>query len=76
MPPALGRALVKALPSKSVQRFVAVVDAMDEQARKVFYGKRAALEKGDEKVVHQIGEGRDILSILSKFGHLAYVSAC
>lgn len=37
---------------------------MDQQARLIFGGKMAALEKGDAAVVQQIGEGKDILSIL------------
>ena len=40
---------------------------MDEMSKKIFYHKKAALEKGDTAVVHQIGEGRDILSVLSEF---------
>lgn len=74
VPAALGRAFVKAMPFTSVQRIVSVVDVMDEHSRKVFHGKRAALETGDEKVSQQIGEGRDILSILSRLLRPIYLS--
>lgn len=39
---------------------------MDETSKKIFYLKKAALEKGDDTVVQQIGEGRDIMSVLSE----------
>ena len=39
--------------------------SMEAQSKNIFHGKRTALEKGDEAVVHQIGEGKDIMSILS-----------
>lgn len=32
----------------------------------IFNAKKAALEKGDDAVVLQIGEGRDIMSVLSE----------
>lgn len=39
---------------------------MDETSKEVFNHKKMALMKGDDAVVHQIGEGNDIISILSK----------
>ena len=30
-------------------------------------GKKAALAKGDTELTHEIGEGKDIISILSEF---------
>ena len=59
-------ALAPYLPIPHWGRMLKVVDTMDSQSRNVFYGKKAALEKGDEAVTHQIGEGRDIMSILSE----------
>ena len=49
-----------------MRRYRDIVDVMDEQSRNIYQGKKAALEKGEEAVVQQIGEGRDIMSILSK----------
>ena len=53
------------LPIHNWHEMLSVVDTMDTQSKKIFHSKRAALEKGEEAVVHQIGEGRDIMSILS-----------
>lgn len=52
--------------SKRARRFRDVGMTLEAESKKIFYAKRAALEQGDEAVVHQIGEGNDILSILSK----------
>lgn len=45
---------------------IKATNTMDEMSRNIFYEKKAALKKGDDSVVHQIGEGRDIMSILSE----------
>ena len=62
--PAFRRALVELIPAKKVKEFRNVIDFLDSQARKIFYEKKAALLKGDEAVSAQIGEGKDILSIM------------
>ncbi|TFY69723.1 hypothetical protein EVG20_g3026 [Dentipellis fragilis] len=43
-----------------------IVDVMDETTREVFEHKKAALAQGDDALLHQIGEGRDIMSVLLK----------
>lgn len=43
-----------------------MVDVIHETSKMIFYSKKAALEKGDDAVVHQVGEGRDIISVLSE----------
>ncbi|KAA1472320.1 cytochrome P450 [Dentipellis sp. KUC8613] len=47
-------------------KLVGIVDIMDETTREVFERKKAALAQGDDALLHQIGEGRDIMSILLK----------
>lgn len=54
------------LPWPDLNRIVYLADVMDETSRMIFYSKKAALEKGDDAVVHQVGEGRDIMSVLSE----------
>ena len=44
-----------------------VSETLAEQSQKIYKAKIAALAKGDDAVVHQIGEGKDILSILSRW---------
>ncbi|EIM79589.1 cytochrome P450 [Stereum hirsutum FP-91666 SS1] len=64
--PSFRRWAVRFLPSKNVQLLIKATKAMDETSKKIFYLKKAALEKGDDTVVQQIGEGRDIMSVLMR----------
>lgn len=49
-----------------MRKYREIVSTMDEHSRQIFNSKKAALERGDESVVQQLGEGRDIMSILSQ----------
>lgn len=42
-----------------------VVDRMSKRSVEIYESKKGALEKGDDEVVQQIGEGKDIMSVLS-----------
>ena len=64
-----------------MKRAYDIVKTMDEQSTKIYRSKKAALEKGDESVVHQMSEGKDIMSILCEWekspgfmGNLALMS--
>ncbi|PSR73475.1 hypothetical protein PHLCEN_2v10767 [Hermanssonia centrifuga] len=63
-PPGLRRFVAKFLPYSKMQQLREIVDTLDYQSRKVYNQKKVALEKGDAAVVQQIGEGKDIISIL------------
>lgn len=63
--PALRRNIAKFLPDKNMQELRRIIETLAGHAREVYNTKKAALEKGDEAVMHQVGEGKDILSILS-----------
>ena len=52
------------VPLRMVKDVVYLIDTLDRQSRAVFESKKAALEKGDEAVILQVGEGRDLLSIM------------
>ncbi|KAA1468090.1 cytochrome P450 [Dentipellis sp. KUC8613] len=54
------------VPWKAVRSLVGIVDVMHKTSQRIISEKRMALLKGDEAVLHQIGEGRDILSVLLK----------
>ena len=58
--------VVKQIPNARLQRLIEICSTMDRYSRIIFHGKKAALEKGEHDVVHQIDEGKDVLSILSK----------
>lgn len=60
----LRRHLITLVPNQGVQDLKVIVDSVDARSREIIEGKRAALRAGDEAVKHQIGEGKDIMSIL------------
>ncbi|CDO71925.1 hypothetical protein BN946_scf184940.g72 [Trametes cinnabarina] len=58
------RKIVKMLPFAVAQRMIEISDALAAQSTKLVNDKRAALAQGDEALKHQVGEGKDIMSIL------------
>ncbi|KAK7680834.1 hypothetical protein QCA50_016144 [Cerrena zonata] len=56
--------LFSLLPSPSAKRFKDIVDTMDTESRNIYTTKKSALEAGDDSVVQQVGEGKDIMSVL------------
>ncbi len=63
-PAAFRRRIVEALPINNIQRLKDISDIMYERSVLIYNEKKAALEKGDDALKHQVGEGRDIMSIL------------
>lgn len=59
--------VVDVIPHRGVQKMKAVVDVMHRRTVEIYNGKKLALEKGDEAVTRQVGEGKDIMSILRAF---------
>ena len=64
--PGLRRWILDRIPIAKIQELKNIVDVMDQQSRAIFAEKKAASEKGDEALAHQIGEGKDILSVMRK----------
>lgn len=60
----LKRFLVASTPSRAVRDLKRFVDTMDERSYAIYYDKRRALLTGDEALKQQIGEGKDIMSVL------------
>ena len=56
--------IARLVPPGNLQRLRDIIQTMDEQSKTIYNSKKAALEKGDEAVVHQMSEGKDIMSIL------------
>lgn len=52
-------------PHKGVQKLKSIIDIMDQKSVSIFEAKKLALQQGDEAVLRQVGEGKDIMSILS-----------
>lgn len=62
--PAFRRRAVELFPLESVQRMRHISDVLHGRSVAIFTEKRAALAKGDDTLNGEIGEGRDIMSIL------------
>lgn len=62
--PSFRRRVVELIPSKRIQRIKSIIDTMHETSTEIFRNKKAALEKGDDAVLRQLGAGKDIMSIL------------
>ncbi len=63
-PARLRRFLASLIPDSNVQQLKTIIDTMEERSKEILDGKRKALEEGDEAVKMQVGEGKDIMSIL------------
>ncbi|KAG2344709.1 cytochrome P450 [Suillus weaverae] len=62
--PSFRRFVVNFFLWKALKEICGIVDVMDETSMKVFEEKKRALSNGDDAVLHQVGEGKDIISIL------------
>lgn len=52
------------LPYPRIQHLKDLIDSMDAQARDLLSKKRLALKEGNEALLQQVGEGKDIMSVL------------
>jgi hypothetical protein len=64
--PKFRRCILDLIPSKNVQELRDVSDIIQNTAVEIIDLKKRALEDGDEAVARQIGQGKDIISILSR----------
>ena len=64
---ALHRRIVELYPTANVQRLKDIADILHERSVLIFNEKKAALQAGDDALKHQIGEGRDVMSVLCEF---------
>ncbi len=53
-----------ALPWGTLQELTEVVDKLHNISKEIFDGKVTSFEKGDEFVTLQVGQGKDIMSVL------------
>ena len=62
--PGIRRFLAQRVPSKGLNNIIKSVDAMDSMSKKIYHSKKQALEGRDDAVLRQVGEGKDIMSVL------------
>ncbi|KAI0789222.1 cytochrome P450 [Abortiporus biennis] len=65
-PASFRRRLVEIIPHPLIQKIKDIVDTMKLHSTKIFDGKKKALKAGDEAVVEQISQGKDVMSVLMK----------
>lgn len=63
------------LPWKSLHELRDIIDVIHNTSIEILETKKKALEEGDEAVTQQIGQGKDIMSILSSY-HLLLWHRC
>ncbi|OBZ67957.1 Docosahexaenoic acid omega-hydroxylase CYP4F3 [Grifola frondosa] len=64
--PGFRRAAIDVIPFQPLQRLKHIVNTMHAKSIEIFTAKKTALDKGDETLTLQVGEGKDIMSILLK----------
>ena len=52
------------LPSPRIQRVKDITDKAHSGCRRIFEEKKAALKRGDQEMLHTVGEGKDVMSVL------------
>lgn len=72
--PAFRRRVLELIPNKRIQRVRELVDIMDQTTRQIWENKKAAFAKGDEAVLQQVGEGKDIVSKLCESFHVVLIT--
>ncbi|KAH9890484.1 cytochrome P450 [Cubamyces lactineus] len=63
-PASFRRKVAEMVPYGHSQRMIEISDAMHARSVQIINEKRAALEGGDEALKQQVGEGKDIMSVL------------
>jgi hypothetical protein len=64
--PKFRRFILDLIPWKTLHQIRDIADVIHNTAVEIINSKKRALEDGDEAVARQIGQGKDILSILSR----------
>ncbi|KAI9069463.1 cytochrome P450 [Trametes sanguinea] len=58
------RKVVERIPHPIARRMIQISDTLEAQSVKLINDKKAALAQGDEGLKQQVGEGKDIMSVL------------
>ncbi|PIL34519.1 cytochrome P450 [Ganoderma sinense ZZ0214-1] len=60
------KGLLRLVPLRSLRRLLRISDTMHEHSSRIVEERKAALSKGDEAALHEVGEGKDIMSVCLK----------
>jgi hypothetical protein len=53
------------VPWKNLNRLITLADIINVNARGIYETKKRLLESGDDATIKQVGDGKDIISLLS-----------
>lgn len=59
------RRMLEIVPSRQLQKLKRIVDTIAQRSSEIFHARRSALQQSDESLFQQVGQGKDIMSILS-----------
>lgn len=62
--PRFRRRVIDILPIKALHALKDISDTINKRCEEIFLVKKALLESGDQNMVHQVGEGKDLMSLL------------
>ena len=65
--PALRRKILEITPYQRLQRLKEITDTLENTAKEILLEKKKALAAGDDAITKQVGEGKDIISVLCEF---------
>ncbi|KAI0648481.1 cytochrome P450 [Trametes meyenii] len=63
-PAAFRRAVAERIPNHTLQRMRKISDILHANSLEIVNGKKTALKQGDQALKQQVGEGKDIMSVL------------
>ena len=64
--------LARNVPIPTLNRANKIITTIATESERILVDKKVALRAGDDKVVEQVGEGKDIMSILRELLYLEY----
>ena len=65
----------KAFPWRALNRVIELTDSMNVNAREIYETKKRLLELGDSATVKQVGDGKDIMTLLSASAKPHFITA-
>ena len=68
--PKILKFLGKTLPWPKLNHLMEIGETLNLRSRSLYETKKRLLESGDDETVQQVGEGKDIISILSAYTNL------
>ncbi|KAI0828708.1 cytochrome P450 [Trametes gibbosa] len=66
VPRPLRRRIAEIIPMPGLKRLVAISDLIQTRSCEIYEEKKKALLSGDDALKHQVGEGKDLMSVLLK----------